>query len=408
VEAVLKTMPASAYLDFTSMSEHALIYDERPIASRMIVLYEASGLGVDKAGEPSVLAYCVRSLLSEGRIRYTTVEKTSEGMRAKHIERLGPTGLITTTTWAGLHPENETRMLSIASRDTREQTEEVLSTLALQCDGTEQGDVDLAPWLALQTWLELAGVRDVVIPYARELASKCNSRAVRMRRDFAKVLSLVKAHAILHQTHRERQGGKIVATITDYAAVYDVACGPVSEGIEATVSPTVRETVAAVAKLLADRPTVTVMAISRELGLDKSSAWRRVNVAKWGGYLVNQEDKRGRPAQLVLGDPLPEEEPALPTPEELGGCPIDRTVDSRDLQLAQVEENKVSVLLNHARTTATVQPPGNDPAKPTKACGLCQKREFWRGNGGQWLCTTCYTPHGEYETYTILEREEPL
>ena len=53
--------------------------------------------------------YLMRSLLSEGKIRYETVEKTSQGLQPKLIERAGPTGLILTTTGANLHPENETR-----------------------------------------------------------------------------------------------------------------------------------------------------------------------------------------------------------------------------------------------------------------------------------------------------------
>jgi hypothetical protein len=30
------------------------------------------------------------------------------------------------------------------------------------------------------------------------------------------------------------------------------------------------------------------------------------------GYLTNQEDKRGKPAQIVLGDPLPPDDDILP------------------------------------------------------------------------------------------------
>ena len=41
--------------------------------------------------------------------------------------------------------------------------------------------------------------------------------AVRLRRDFSVVLSLIKAHAILHQATRERDAdGRIVATLADY------------------------------------------------------------------------------------------------------------------------------------------------------------------------------------------------
>jgi hypothetical protein len=65
-----------------------------------------SGLSGDFA------SYLVRSLLSEGRVRYETVEKTKDGLKPRLIEREGPTGLLVTTTAVKLHPENETRLLS--------------------------------------------------------------------------------------------------------------------------------------------------------------------------------------------------------------------------------------------------------------------------------------------------------
>jgi hypothetical protein len=40
-------------------------------------------------------------------------------------------------------------------------------------------------------------------------------------------------------------------------------------------------------------------------------------VATERGFLVNEEPRRGRPYKLVLGDPLPAEEPVLPDPERL-------------------------------------------------------------------------------------------
>ena len=222
-ETVLKTLPQDAYLDFTSMSDHALIYDDRPVVHKVIVLYEASGLGADRQGEPSLLACLVRSLLSEGRIKHTTVEKTSEGMRPRHLERQGPTGMITTTTWASLHPENETRMLSVTVRDDASHTADILAILGDRAAGLHGVPPDLTPWHALQTWLETAGCRQVVIPFAPILARLCDARAVRLRRDMNKVFTLVRTHAMLHQQTRERDDqGRIVATLADYAAAHSL------------------------------------------------------------------------------------------------------------------------------------------------------------------------------------------
>jgi hypothetical protein len=87
VERVLSFVPESAYYALTGMSERTLAYSEEPIKHRFLVIYEAAGMSGEFA------TYLMRSLLSEGKVRYETVEKTSEGIKPRLIEREGPTGL---------------------------------------------------------------------------------------------------------------------------------------------------------------------------------------------------------------------------------------------------------------------------------------------------------------------------
>jgi len=95
------------------------------------------------------------------------------------IEREGPTNLITTTTAHRLHAENETRLLSVSSDDSADQTRAVLLEMA-----AEDGDPpDYGRWHALQRWLAL-GDRTITIPYAKELAKLIPAAAPRLRRDF--------------------------------------------------------------------------------------------------------------------------------------------------------------------------------------------------------------------------------
>jgi hypothetical protein len=140
-----------------------------------------------------------------------------------------------------------------------------------------------------------------------------------MRRDFAALLSLVKAHAILHQMQRGRDAqGRIVATIEDYRAVHDLVADLVSEGVRATVSKETRQTVEAVARLYEETGEwVTVAQLREELDLGNSATTRRTAVAREGGYLQNMEDRRGRPLKLKVGDPLPDEASVFPMPELL-------------------------------------------------------------------------------------------
>lgn len=313
VQRVLDHLPVSAYHALSAMSERVLAYGEEPLSHRMLVIYEASGLQGDLA------TYLMRSLLSEGRVRYETVEKTSSGLRARLIEREGPTGLITTTTAVHLHTENETRLVSVQVTDTPEQTRSVL--LALAEDQPEEPQY--AKWHALQEWLEGAE-RGVAIPYATTLAESIPPVAVRLRRDFGAVLGLIRAHAILHQASRERAAdGRVIATLDDYKVVRELIADLVAEGAEISVSHTLRQTVEVVRRLVAaGAPDVTAAAIGRELKLDKSSALRRAKAAMAHGYLRNLETGKGRPLRLVIGEKLPEETEVLPRPEILGGCTV--------------------------------------------------------------------------------------
>lgn len=312
VEIVLGFFPSSAYYALSAMSERALAYDTEPLRHRILVLYEAAGLG------SAFASYLMRSLLTEGRVSYVTVEKTKAGLRPRRIEREGPTGLLTTTTALHLHPENETRLFSLAITDTPDQTKAVL--LAQARPPADVRDLQ-AEWQALQGWLETAD-HDVVIPYAETLAGLIPPVAVRLRRDFPTLLALIKAHTVLHQVTRERDSdGRIVATIDDYATVRELVADLVADAAEQAVPATVRETVAAV-RTSGDEGAreVTVAQVARQLTLDKSAAWRRVRAAIERGYLRNLEEGKGRAARLVPGDPLPEDQPILPEPERLQGC----------------------------------------------------------------------------------------
>jgi hypothetical protein len=303
---VVNYFPPSAYYTLSGMSEHALVYDEAPLVHRMIVIYEAVGMAGD------LQTYLVRSLLSEGHIRYVTVEKTKEGIRPKVIDRAGPTGLITTTTAVHLHPENETRLLSVTVNDTAAQTHAVLLAYA---DNRELNG-DVRPWHALQEWL--AKEPTVVnIPFARTLAEAVPPVAVRLRRDFPAVLSLIRAHALLHRASRKIENGAVIATIADYAAVRELVADLVSDAVGMTVTDAVREAVGAVGDLTLAGGETSVTKLAARLGIDKASASRRVRSAIDGGYLVNLEDRRGRPYRLTLGDPLPDEVTILPLAEEV-------------------------------------------------------------------------------------------
>jgi hypothetical protein len=142
---------------------------------------------------------------------------------------------------------------------------------------------------------------------------------VRLRRDFRLLLTLIQAHALLHRERRKRDDqGRIIATIDDYAAVRELVAELFAEGVDATVKPETRETVSAVKAL--GKAEVSNTEIAKHLKLDTSTASRRVRDAVSRGYLANNETRKGRPARIALGDPMPSDRQILRAPDELAEC----------------------------------------------------------------------------------------
>ena len=185
------------------------------------------------------------------------------------------------------------------------QTRQILR--ALSQDRNETADADMLVWQALQRWLATAEHR-VIVPYASALAEQIPPVAVRLRRDFTTLLTLIKAHAVLHQVTRARDSTRrIIATLADYRVVRELVQDLFEMTVQMTVSDAVRETVAAVDALSSPaRQPVSLGAVVSRLKLDKSSVSRRVKVAISDGYLTNLENGRGKPMKLVIGDPLPD------------------------------------------------------------------------------------------------------
>ena len=78
---------------------------------------------------------------------------------------------------------------------------------------------------------------------------------------------------------------------------------------------TVRETVGAISAL--KKNEVSLGELAAKLVLEKSVTSRGLRDAADRAYLINLETRRGRPARIVLGDPMPEMVKLLPEPGEL-------------------------------------------------------------------------------------------
>ena len=329
VDAALALMPEAAYHMIKAGSARAIIYADADYEHKIVIFAEA-----DSIPEDGPAASAVRSLATDNSMTYDVVERDEETGRheTRRIEKAGPTGLLTTST-RRLNEQLSTRMLTISISDTPEHVREVMLAHAQSVNGIRP-NIDVAPFQALQRWLELAGERRVTIPFAKDLALTVPADLIRMNRDFRQLLTMIESVALLHQCQRERDPqGRIIATLDDYRMVrerlLDVFTATATDGITSSV----RETVEALRKLYDGKYPVMMKTVADHLKLPKNTTLYRVRAARAGGYIVNLETKRGQPAKLIPGDPLPEEKLALPEPSDLEGTPLpdhpktDRTVE---------------------------------------------------------------------------------
>ncbi len=278
------------------MSEKALLFLNDDLRHKHIVITESEGVS------SQFQDYLIRSLLSEGTLDYVRAELGADGAMTRRYVRQGPTGLIVTTTKTSLHPDNETRLMTLEPGESADCTREAMRATAVRKDRAPSID---PVWPALQAWLAM-GERRVSVPYAQALAGLIPSGAVRTRRDFEQLLSLIEAHALLHRTRRCRDGlGRIVATLRDYSIVRSLEEPIFARAVGAWVSHDMRETVRAV-RMRADLVGKGLRDIAKVLGVDYSTASRRCKAALEAGFVVKSKRPRSNEIEYWPGENLPE------------------------------------------------------------------------------------------------------
>jgi DNA primase len=300
VAQVLALFPAGSHIDFTSMSERALIYDARDYARTTIVIFEVHGQGTEFAN------YIIRTLISEGCIRHQTVEKEGGKLVGREVVKEGPTNFVTTTTFPEMHAENETRIWTILVDDSPQTTKGVLDMQAKSASGNfrpgDAGDLRLAV-----EWLRLAGATEAVVPFAELLPAAMPAKPLRLRRDFPRLLQLIKVSALLHQRQRERDaGGRVVATLADYALVRELVASVFEQSVLGLTKKTT-DLVEALKRVL-DSRDVSKDGLPSYSDLVKETGKRKDHISRWlkpaleVGLVDNvTAGANGKPSALKMG-----------------------------------------------------------------------------------------------------------
>lgn len=210
VKAVLETVWGDDREDFTRISENYLLYRKSPLDHKIITFYEISG--------SKETAYIVRTAITEGRLKLgTVVDDPQKGLVSVDIDK--PTdGLVVISTFASgqLDWELSTRVIKIEIAHNED-----LARNVLRFKATPRTNGMAIPFRIWQVADKVLEPYEVDIPYADKLAERFPVNEERFMRDFDKVLSLIRASALLHQYQREKTNeGHIVATESDYKLVF--------------------------------------------------------------------------------------------------------------------------------------------------------------------------------------------
>lgn len=220
---ILTLIPEEDVVTFTKITGSALYYrGEFSLQHKILFIFEAPGAD-DAQG-------AVRTFITEGDLILSTVQKNPETGRnqTEDIRIKGPLCFYTTTTALEVHAENETRFLNIYADETEDMTRACLGPIAYAAREGNLGvpEEERKLWLNLQRMLKTD--QPVIVPYAEELRKGFPTKNVRARRDFGRLIELIKACAFLHQFHREwnvridKDGNPIrilLASVADYAIV---------------------------------------------------------------------------------------------------------------------------------------------------------------------------------------------
>jgi hypothetical protein len=213
VDTVLALMPEEAYMKIDAGSPKALIYSNEDLQHRIVVFTEADSLPIGEAGNGrsladgdsrSTAASALRNLASDGYLSYDIVERDPETGQfvTRHIEKEGPTLLVTTTTRA-IEGQMGTRLWAVHMLETDEQIEKALEKgVSRELTRERSTPEDLIQY---QRYIQSIAPWTVIVPFAGKLMKGLIYRGMdpRILQDFQRLLALKGGHHSQVPTPRE-------------------------------------------------------------------------------------------------------------------------------------------------------------------------------------------------------------
>jgi len=327
----LEIYPESCYKLITNGSAKSIYYlKEDGLKHKAFIVTEGFQFQANNAGD-SELVYATRSLISEGKLRYTTVEKDDKGnliTREKAID--GPTSFITTTIMESLEAQLEDRLFTIHPDESFEQTRRIIQKIGQ----TKAGKIPpldkklVAAWKLFHKTLKPV---HVVIPFAEDIArfiTKQEDIPIATRRAFNRVMIVIQAVVCFYQRLRKRDDqGRVIADISDYWVALQI----VDEAFRENMGDQSKKTEDRL-KVVMDQGLILPKDLAKKLGLSGTtiSDWSKKKIQEgtlvwcdeYGQPFLDEKDlrkaKHSGKAYLKVSDAYTRPNIAgLPTPFEL-------------------------------------------------------------------------------------------
>ena len=317
-DRVLDLLPSEAVYVLNCGSPKVFVYDTESLVHKVIYAKEIDVLRLgrtdnEKDDGTDIVASAMRELLTNGQCVYQYVQDGE----VTSITREGPSSLLCT----GLIPLSEqlsTRAWTIGVLDDMETVREALRITGKIEAGHFHPKVDQS-FVQLQRWLQQGAPWKVVVPFAGDLADliSASPRAVRVMRDFSRLLTNIKTVTVLRYLHRTSKEGVLQAELEDYATVFKYA-DPLFETAGSGVDREIRALYEYVSYRAVQDPKaeIKVVDVEAHFNWSRTAAARRVDRAIKAGYLRDLINQKGKGKDLRPDAPLPTTT-GLPTPKEL-------------------------------------------------------------------------------------------